>query len=134
MKTPLPKFLFNNVAGLRPVTLLKTRLWHKCFPVNFVKFLRTPFFLETNSPIIKMNTLQYKTTDKTKAFILYVILKRNLKFYIKSIHFLIKIWFSVSPFFVSGFLVSDEWHLKVFKIHFLKMKMYLVHKKDDELY
>ena len=23
--------------------LLKKRLWHRCFPVNFVKFLRTPF-------------------------------------------------------------------------------------------
>ena len=22
---------------------LKKRLWHKCFPVNFAKFLRTPF-------------------------------------------------------------------------------------------
>ena len=37
---------FNKVAGLRPATLLKKRLWHKCFPVNFVKFLRTPFFKE----------------------------------------------------------------------------------------
>ena len=23
--------------------LLKKRLWHRCFPVNFVKFLRTPY-------------------------------------------------------------------------------------------
>ena len=37
---------FNKVAGLRPAALLKKRLWHSCFPVNFVKFLRTPFFLE----------------------------------------------------------------------------------------
>ena len=95
----LQKSLFYNFAGLRPAMLLKTRLWHKCFPVNFVKFLRKPFFLETNSPIIKMNTLHYKTTDKIKAFILYVILKRNLKFYMKSIHFLIEIWFSVFPLF-----------------------------------
>ena len=30
---------------LRPATatLLKNRLWHRCLPVNFVKFLRTPF-------------------------------------------------------------------------------------------
>ena len=27
-------------------TLLKERLWHGCFPVNFAKFLRTPFFTE----------------------------------------------------------------------------------------
>ena len=26
--------------------LLKKRLWHKCFPVNFVKLLRTNFFIE----------------------------------------------------------------------------------------
>ena len=32
--------------GLRPATLLKKRLWHKCFPVNFAKFLRTPFLKE----------------------------------------------------------------------------------------
>ena len=36
---------FNKVAG-RPGTLLKKRLWHRCFPVNFGKFLRTPFFTE----------------------------------------------------------------------------------------
>ena len=31
---------FNKVADLRPETLLKKRLQHKCFPVNFAKFLR----------------------------------------------------------------------------------------------
>ena len=37
---------FNNVTGKRPATLLKKKLWHRCFPVNFVKFLRTPLFTE----------------------------------------------------------------------------------------
>ena len=27
--------------------LLKKRLWYRCFPVNFAKFLRTPFFYRT---------------------------------------------------------------------------------------
>ena len=31
---------------LWPATLLKKRLWRRCFPVNFVKFLRTPFLTE----------------------------------------------------------------------------------------
>ena len=31
---------FNKVSGLRAATLLKKRLWYKCFPVNFSKFLR----------------------------------------------------------------------------------------------
>ena len=37
---------FNKVAGLRAATLLRKRLWHRCFPVVFVKFLRTPFCTE----------------------------------------------------------------------------------------
>ena len=37
---------FNKVAALRPATLLKNSLWHRCFPVNFVKFLRTLFLKE----------------------------------------------------------------------------------------
>ena len=28
------------------ITLLKKRLWQRCFPVNFAKYLRTPFFIE----------------------------------------------------------------------------------------
>ena len=31
---------FNEVAGLRK------SLWHRCFPVNVVKFLRTPSFIK----------------------------------------------------------------------------------------
>ena len=42
-KTPVPKSLFNKIGGLRPAILLKKRLWHKCFPVNFSNFLRTHF-------------------------------------------------------------------------------------------
>ena len=37
---------FNKVTGLSPATLLKKRLWHRCFPVRFVKFLRTTFYIE----------------------------------------------------------------------------------------
>ena len=34
---------FNKVAGLWLATLLKKRLWHRCFPVKFAKFLRHLF-------------------------------------------------------------------------------------------
>ena len=37
---------FNKVAGLKSAVLSKKRLWHRCFPVNFVKFVRTPFYIE----------------------------------------------------------------------------------------
>ena len=33
----------TKVAGLRAATLLKKRLWHRRFPVNFAKFLGIPF-------------------------------------------------------------------------------------------
>ena len=29
---------FNKVAGLKTSTLLKKRLWHRCFPVSFANF------------------------------------------------------------------------------------------------
>ena len=35
--------LFNKVVDLRPATLLKKRLRHRCFSVNLVKFLRRRF-------------------------------------------------------------------------------------------
>ena len=38
---------FNKVAGLRPANLLERRLRHKCFSMNFVKFLRTTFLQAT---------------------------------------------------------------------------------------
>ena len=36
------------VIKLQPNTcnFIEKRLWHRCFPVNFVKFLGTPFFIE----------------------------------------------------------------------------------------
>ena len=37
---------FDKVTCLRPTTLLKRRLWHRCFPMNSAKFFRTPSFIE----------------------------------------------------------------------------------------
>ena len=44
-KTSVPGSLFNE--GLRPTTLLKMGLWHRCFPGYFAKFSRTPFLENT---------------------------------------------------------------------------------------
>ena len=32
----------------QPASLLKKRLWYRCFPVNFAKFLRTSFSYNTS--------------------------------------------------------------------------------------
>ena len=38
--------LFNKLAGLKACKFIKTRLYHRCFPVKFAKFLKTPSFAE----------------------------------------------------------------------------------------
>ena len=45
-KTTCGRVPFIKVANLKPATLLKKRLWHRPFPVNFVKYIRTPYFTE----------------------------------------------------------------------------------------
>ena len=39
--------------------ILKKRLWHRCFPVNFPKFLGTPFFTEH----LKETASKYESED-----------------------------------------------------------------------
>ena len=62
--------LLNKVADRRPVTLLKKSLRHRCFPVNFVKFLRTPFLQNTYGRLLlpldtgrKLNLLYVKRLE-----------------------------------------------------------------------
>ena len=43
---------FDKVTDLRPETFLKMRLWHRCFPVNFVKFLGTHFLQNTSGRLL----------------------------------------------------------------------------------
>ena len=45
-KSPVLESLFNKAAGLNVCNRIKKRLQHRCFPVKFVKFLKTPFFTE----------------------------------------------------------------------------------------
>ena len=45
-------FLVGIKTSLRPATLLKKRLWHRCFPVNFAKFLRALFLQNTSRRLL----------------------------------------------------------------------------------
>ena len=47
-QNPLENTCARNsfLIKLHAQALLKKSLWHRCFPVNFAKFLRTPFFTE----------------------------------------------------------------------------------------
>ena len=44
--------LKNFKRPARPATLLKKRLWHRSFPVNFAKFLRIPFLRNTSGRLL----------------------------------------------------------------------------------
>ena len=52
---------FNKAAGF---SLWKERLWHRCFYVNFVKFLRTTFLQNTSGRLLlslwEDRSFQYK--------------------------------------------------------------------------
>ena len=55
---------FNKFAGLKPATLLKMRLWRRCFPVNCLKFLRIPFYIEYLRWLLLRVVLSFFYLDK----------------------------------------------------------------------
>ena len=63
--------LFNKVAGLRPATLLKNKIWHRYFPINFAKFLRARFLRSTSGQLLlywTFHSTQYpKETPASKT-------------------------------------------------------------------
>ena len=70
---------FIKVACVRPVTLSKKRLWHRCFPVNFAKFLRTSFSQNTSRQLL----VNYKSCENYISFFLarssYYLVCRQIK-------------------------------------------------------
>ena len=60
-----------------PATLLKKRLRHRCFPVNFAKFSRTPFLKEHLRWLLLEEIYPIKEYDKTifyiTTFMVYII-------------------------------------------------------------
>ena len=73
---------FNKVVSLRPATLLKKRLWQKCFSVNFVKFLRTLFLTEDLWWLlvffISLSFRVPRLGRHTKPFLFYLIVVTKL--------------------------------------------------------
>ena len=74
-KIPVPEsFLIKLQAlGLRPGTLLTKRLWYRYFPVNFVKFLRTPFL---QNPSARLLLLMVKR--KTRVFVFAILVAKTM--------------------------------------------------------
>ena len=66
--------LFNKVAGWRPATLLKKRLWNRCFPVKFSKFLRTPFLQNNSRRLLLLLTNNFLSYERLQYFILILLI------------------------------------------------------------
>ena len=47
---------YSVIRRCKSATLLKKRLWHRCFSVNFVKFVRTPFLQDTSGLLLLKST------------------------------------------------------------------------------
>ena len=105
---------YNKVAGLRPATSLNKRLWHRCFLVNFAKFLRTPtFFIEH---------LWWLLLKSSQLWQIYFLPHRN--------HYWIRIFFlennyypeNVLGLYLFGVIKNQNLHIKqsnniIFKPH-----------------
>ena len=71
---------FHKVAGLRPATLLKKRLWHRCFPVNFVKFPISPILQNTSGRLLlQLRSTKLVLNDASQIIALDVFPQVNKK-------------------------------------------------------
>ena len=48
----------NKIAAFKPATLLKKRLRHRCFPLDFAKFLGTSFYRTPPLAASKLKNLE----------------------------------------------------------------------------
>ena len=82
----------NKVAGLE--TLLRKRLCRRCFPVNFAKFLRTPF-LQSTSRRLLLDMLVDKNFSRAHYF--------SHTFYNFFFFFIFKLFCGASEGFIKAF-------------------------------
>ena len=64
--------------GLKPAPFLKKRLWHRCFPGNSAKFLKTPFLQNTSGKLLlfRVNRVSdyYAKSIYIKVFLWIIVL------------------------------------------------------------
>ena len=62
------------------VSFLIKRLWHSCFPVNFAKFLRTPFFFFHRTPLVAASIVCCRETVANNIEALCILLLKRLSY------------------------------------------------------
>ena len=95
-------FFFNKVPGLGTATLLKKRLWHRCFPVNFAKNLKNISLIE------HLRWLLSKLFDTTaENFIITTPCFQRKCRLIKKCSFIINIfWRDLASLYMIAFVLS----------------------------
>ena len=94
----MPKSFFNKIAGLKPATLLEKRLWHRCFPVSFVKFLRMPFYRTPLDDCFWTYVFLSLFSEKSSIIMFDMVLKMSfsLLYQVLTLYF---IWKSITKIF-----------------------------------
>ena len=69
---------WTHRGTLRPATLLKKRLWHRCFPVDFCKFFRNIFSTEHLRFSASAYELYHKYFVFPRTFFLLVTLSNSI--------------------------------------------------------
>ena len=93
--------LFNKMAGLRPTTLSKNRLRQKCFPVNFAKFLRTPFLKSTSGRLLLIDLRRLMEIQGIQNFVITAALPQYICTRRESIKKVILTTHSIEPMITS---------------------------------
>ena len=60
--------VIKGVFAGQPATLLKKKFWHRCFPVNFAKLLRTPFLQNTSGRLLLFKLKSINSVDSLRYF------------------------------------------------------------------
>ena len=71
---------FNKVAGLRAANLLKKRLWHRCFPVNFFEISNNTFSYRTPPVAATVLALYLFITHPCIFYIFHQVVRKPFKF------------------------------------------------------
>ena len=72
------KLFFNKVVGWRPATLLKNRLQHRCFPVNFANFLKTTFCHNSSGRLLLITIESYLKKGTVPTLLDFFVCSDNM--------------------------------------------------------
>ena len=102
---------FKWSCRLESCGFIKKRLWHRCFPVNFAKFLRTPFLTEQLRWLLLHKNFENVWIDIWYFFMLF----RKVKFlrgcvWVETMGFSFLIWYVLFIYSFSFYRQYWSWY------------------------